>query len=162
MKRWLAYPLLWTLLVATWLVLDESYGLGAGLLGIFVALGATRALRTLDFPEVSIARPRAAIELVCLVLADVVRSNVAVASIVLHPGVRKRTSGFVRVPLELAHPAGLAALACIITSTPGTAWARYDSTRRILVMHVLDLVDEETMIRTVKDRYERRLLEIFR
>ena len=162
MKRWFPFPLLWTLLFATWLVLDESYGLGATILGGFVALAATHALRALELPAVSLARPRAAIELACLVVADVVRSNIAVASIVLQPRMRKRTSGFVQVPLELAHPAGLAALACIITSTPGTAWARYDSTRRIVVIHVLDLIDGETWIRTIKDRYERRLLEIFR
>ena len=29
------------------------------------------------------------------------------------------------------------------------------------MIHVLDLVDESEWIRTIKDRYERRLLEIF-
>ena len=162
MKRWLPFPVLWVLLLAMWLALNDSYTVGDALLGAFVALGATLGLRAVQLPAVSLARPRAAIELAGLVLADVVRSNIAVARIVLQPGVRSRTSGFVRIPLELAHPAGLAALACIITSTPGTAWARYDSTRRILFIHVLDLVDDETWIRTIKDRYERRLLEIFR
>ena len=28
-------------------------------------------------------------------------------------------------------------------------------------LHVLDLVDEETWVRLIKDRYERRLMEIF-
>jgi multicomponent K+:H+ antiporter subunit E len=67
----------------------------------------------------------------------------------------------VQIPLELRHPAALAALACIITATPGTAWARYDSVRGVLTMHILDLIDDETWIRTIKERYERRLLEIF-
>ena len=31
------------------------------------------------------------------------------------------------IPLELRDPGGLAALACIITATPGHAWARYDA-----------------------------------
>lgn len=52
-------------------------------------------------------------------------------------------------------------LACIITSTPGTAWARYDSARGVLTIHVLDLIDEQAWLRTIKDRYERRLREIF-
>ena len=30
-----------------------------------------------------------------------------------------------------------------------------------LLLHVLDLVDEETWVRLIKDRYERRLMEIF-
>jgi multicomponent K+:H+ antiporter subunit E len=52
-------------------------------------------------------------------------------------------------------------LACIITSTPGTAWARYDSARGVLTMHILDLIDEREWVDIIKQRYERRLLEIF-
>jgi len=70
--------------------------------------------------------------------------------------------GFLDIPLTLRNPAGLAALACIITSTPGTAWAGYDATSGVLTMHVLDLVDAEAMRDTIRERYERRLMEIFR
>jgi multicomponent K+:H+ antiporter subunit E len=55
----------------------------------------------------------------------------------------------------------LAVLACIITSTPGTIWVDFDSAKGRLMIHVLDLVDEATWIHTIKDRYERLLLEIF-
>ena len=58
-------------------------------------------------------------------------------------------------------PYGLAMLACIITATPGTIWAGLSADGRYLTIHVLDLQDEETWIRTIKDRYERRLMEIF-
>jgi multicomponent K+:H+ antiporter subunit E len=90
-----------------------------------------------------------------------VRSNVAVLRIVFHPAMRGRTSGFLSLPLELRHPGGLAILACIITATPGTSWARYDAARNVLTIHVLDLVDEHAWIAQFKDRYERRLMEIF-
>jgi multicomponent K+:H+ antiporter subunit E len=52
-------------------------------------------------------------------------------------------------------------LACIITATPGTSWARYDRENNALTIHVLDLVDEQAWIEQFKQRYERRLLEIF-
>ena len=55
----------------------------------------------------------------------------------------------------MRNPVGLAALACIITSTPGTAWAGYDPSSGVLTMHILDLVDDETWVHTIKDRYER-------
>jgi multicomponent K+:H+ antiporter subunit E len=58
-------------------------------------------------------------------------------------------------------PYGLTALACIITATPGTVWVEYDSAEGTMLLHVLDLVDEDDWVRTVKDRYERRLMEIF-
>jgi multicomponent K+:H+ antiporter subunit E len=91
----------------------------------------------------------------------VIRSNIAVSRIVIHRGARGQTAGFLEIPLRLRNPAGLAALACIITSTPGTTWAGYDSGSGVLTMHILDLVDEEAWVHTIQDRYERRLMEIF-
>jgi multicomponent K+:H+ antiporter subunit E len=73
----------------------------------------------------------------------------------------RSVSGFVEIPLELTDPYGLAALACIITSTPGTVWVRHDPEERRLLIHVLDVVDEEGWIRSIQQRYERPLLEIF-
>ena len=52
-------------------------------------------------------------------------------------------------------------LACIITATPGTVWARYDSARSMLTLHVLDVVDENAQVNVIKHRYERPLMEIF-
>ena len=161
MKRWLPFPLLWVLLVAMWLALNETLASAHLLLGAGVALAAILALSVLQEPQTRLRRPRLAAELLWLVLTDVVRSNIAVARIVLRIGTRKQTAGFLEIPLTLRNPVGLAALACIITSTPGTAWAGYDPGSGVLTMHVLDLVDDETWVRTIKDRYERRLVEIF-
>jgi multicomponent K+:H+ antiporter subunit E len=162
MKRWLPFPLLWMLLLGMWLVLNETLAPGQVILGGAIALGAVWGYRALQEPVVKFRAPRAAIELFWLVFVDIVRSNVAVARIALQPGVRGRTAGFIAIPLRLRNPVGLAALACIITSTPGTAWAGYDSKSGVLTMHVLDLVDEETWMRTITDRYERRLIEVFK
>jgi multicomponent K+:H+ antiporter subunit E len=95
------------------------------------------------------------------VAADIVRSNIAVALIVLGVTGRERKSGFVHIPLDLRQPYGLAVLACIITSTPGTLWVSFDEATGTLTIHVLDLIDESEWIRTIKGRYERLLLEIF-
>ena len=62
---------------------------------------------------------------------------------------------------ELRDPYGLAVLACIITSTPGTIWVNFNSAKGTLMIHVLDLIDENVWIDTIKHRYERPLLEIF-
>ena len=161
MKRWLPFPLLWVLLVAMWLVLNEALATAHVILGAFVALAAVLGLRLLQEPQTRFRRPRVAVELLWLVFVDVVRSNIAVSMIVLRPGARGRKAGFIEIPLQLRNPVGLAALACIITSTPGTAWARYDPGSGVLTMHILDLVDEVTVVRITKDRYERRLVEIF-
>jgi len=162
MKRWLPFPGLSLALLAMWLILNQTLDTGHVLLGAALALGGGYVLAGLQPPQWSVRRRgRALGVLLWLVFADIVRSNIAVARIVVQPGIRGRTSAFVSLPLELRHPGGLAALACIITATPGTSWARYDGARNLLTIHVLDLVDEAAWVRLFKARYERLLMEIF-
>jgi multicomponent K+:H+ antiporter subunit E len=150
-------PLLGLLLF--WLVLNQSMSPGQALIGLAVAAAGTLMLRTLEFPAVGSRRVYTALRLLGRVVVDVVRSNLAVARIVLgQPAVK---SGFVDIPLELRSDYGLATLACIITATPGTLWVALDEDKCSLRIHVLDLIDEEEWIRTIKRRYEQPLLEIF-
>ena len=55
----------------------------------------------------------------------------------------------------------LAVLAMIVTATPGTAWAELAADRSVLLLHVLSLEDEAEVVATIKERYERPLMEIF-
>jgi multicomponent K+:H+ antiporter subunit E len=152
---------LWLALTAMWLVLNGTLAFADLIIGALAALAAVLGLARLQPPSGRMRRPLAAAALAGIVLLDIVRSNVAVATIVLRRGTRGRTAGFVHIPLDIRQPAALAVLACIITSTPGTAWAGYDSRSKVLTMHVLDLVDDATWVHTIKERYERRLMEIF-
>jgi multicomponent K+:H+ antiporter subunit E len=162
MTRWLPYPMLSLLLFAMWLALNESLAAGHVLLALALGFAGGLILRRLVLPQRrGKRRLRAIVELVWLVFADIVRSNLAVARIVLNPDIRGRRAGFLTMPLAVRHPGALASLACIITATPGTSWARYDSRLNALTIHVLDLVDEEAWVAQFKTRYERRLQEIF-
>jgi multicomponent K+:H+ antiporter subunit E len=149
-------------LLALWLLLQQSLAAADLLLGVAIAAAGALAYARLRSPAPRPRfRPRAALELVALFIDDVVRSNFAVARIVLGRHRGERRSGFLTLPLELRDPRGLAVLACIVTGTPGTSWARYDAARNTVTIHMLDLVDGETWARDFKARYERRLLEIF-
>ncbi len=161
MTRLLPFPLVSAGLLVLWLLLNQTLSLGQILLGLAVALAGGRALAALQPPKARIRRPGVILRLTSLVLADIVRSNLAVARIVLGFGRRELTSGFVNIPLDLRDPYGLAALACIVTSTPGTLWVNFDAAKGVLTIHVLDLIDEREWVRTIKGRYERHLLEIF-
>jgi multicomponent K+:H+ antiporter subunit E len=161
MRRIVPFPLASAGLVALWLLLNQTFSPGHLLLGGLVALVGGWLLAALELPKTRLRRLAPIVRLAGFVAADIVRSNVAVALIVL--GIREgdRTSGFVHIPLELRQPYGLAILACIITSTPGTLWVSFDEATGSLTIHVLDLIDESGWIRTIKGRYERLLLEIY-
>jgi multicomponent K+:H+ antiporter subunit E len=154
--------LLFAVLLAFWLVLNQSLAPAQVLLGSVLALAGIAVLARLEpRPGRARSRPMAVARLVALLVDDIVRSNLAVARIVLGLGPRRRTPGFLSLPLETRHPGALAAMAVIITATPGTSWVGYDAERNTLTIHVLDLADEDAWTRFFKQRYERMLMEIF-
>jgi len=161
MTRLLPFPIASFSLLALWLLLNQTVTVGHILLGCLVALTGGWILTVLELPSTRLRRPGLMLRLLGLVAIDIVRSNLAVGRIVLGFGRRERTPGFVNIPLDMRNPYGLGALACIITSTPGTLWVKFDAQKSSLMIHVLDLIDEGEWIRTIKDRYERHLLEIF-
>jgi multicomponent K+:H+ antiporter subunit E len=154
-------PVLTAALLLTWLLLNDTLSLGDVLLGLLLATvlaSSSGALRPL---QPRIRRGHLALVLFGLVLRDIVRSNINVARIVLGLRSRKLHSGFVKIPLDLHDPHGLAVLAAIVTATPGTVWVAHDAAKSVLTLHVLDLRSETEWIDWVKNRYERLLKEIF-
>lgn len=155
-------PVLVLGLTALWLLLNQTLAPGQIVLGAALALALAWASSTLRPLRAHLRRVDVAAVLMLVVLKEIVRSNVGVARIVL--GLtrgRKVRSGYLRIPLDLRDPHGLAALATIVTSTPGTVWVGLSADGSILTLHVLDLKDEEAWIRLVKARFERPLMRIF-
>ncbi len=159
MSRLLPYPVLAASLLVMWLVLNGPSP-GHIALGAVVALVASRIMAALEPAKPRLRRWYLIPRLVLIVLLDITRSNVAVTRNILG-GSSSRKAGFVTIPLRLRDRTGLAVLAVIITSTPGTAWVEYHSGSGRLMIHVLDLVDEREVIDQIKQRYESLLLEIF-
>jgi multicomponent K+:H+ antiporter subunit E len=162
MTRLLPYPAAALGLLLLWLLLQESVSSGAILFGAVLALVGSGILAVLMVPAGRRIRWRPIPGLLRDVLVEVVRSNNAVARIIVQPGAPSALrSGFVQVPLDMRDPRGLSALACILTATPGTVWVDYDAREGTMLLHVLDLVDEEAWVRIIKDKWERRLMEVF-
>ena len=161
MKRRPVVPLLPLSLLLTWLLLTGELSFGNVLLGLFFAVLITAAVASLRPLRARPHRLFTALALCWHVFVDIVHSNLAVARIILS-GVRQPPRiGFVKIPLDLRDPHGLAMLSIIITGTPGTVWAGHDARSNELTLHVLDLQDEAAWTRTIKHRYERPLMEIF-
>jgi multicomponent K+:H+ antiporter subunit E len=149
-------------LTCMWLLLNGTVAIGDILLGLAVSLLMVFGFRAVRPQLPRLRRPQIALLLLCRVFADIVRSNIAVARIVLGlNGGRAIHSGFLDIPLELRDPHGLAALSTIVTSTPGTIWVDLSPDGATLTLHVLDLQDERAWIDTIKHRYESLLMEIF-
>lgn len=160
MRRLLPHPVLAGFLLVLWLVLQQSAGLGHILFGSVIAIAVSMAASAIIPERITIRRPLKFIQLIAVAGLDIIRSNLAVMSVLFHPRPRP-TAGFIEMDLTLKNPFALAILAVILTATPGSAWLEYDRERSTVLIHVFDLVDEDAWVATVKKRYESLLLEIF-
>ena len=158
----LVAPVLTLTLVAIWLLLNETLAVGHIVIGAVLAVLLMLGAAQLRPVQPHVRRLSTIVPLFAAVLIDIVRSNIGVARIVLGlvPD-RDVRSGFLEIPLDMRDAHGLAMLAAIVTSTPGTAWVDLSADGRTLTLHLLDLRDEAEWIRTIKHRYERRLMAIF-
>jgi multicomponent K+:H+ antiporter subunit E len=161
MKRLFPSPFLAVALFVLWLVLVQSLDAGNVLLGAGLAVFWSAVTAPLMTTPPRLKRPLVVAALLARVVHDMVISNVKVSWLILTRPSRALRSGFIRVPLELSDPTGLAALAMIVTFTPGTAWSQLSADRRMLLVHVLEHEGESSMVRFIQSRYERPLRRIF-
>ena len=161
MKMLLPAPLLSVALFLLWLLLNRSVSSGQLLLAALLGLLLPLLLRGLRPLPVRVRHPLTIVRLALHVVWDTSVSNFNVVRFLMLPSHRKHPAGFVRIPLELRDPNGLAVLAMIVCITPGTSWAEISRDRSLLMLHVLEVDDPEEVIEHVKRRYERPLMEIF-
>lgn len=158
MKKMLPFPVLSVALAACWLAL-AGISPSNFVLALVLALIIPRVTAPLLGTLPGIRSAGAALRLAGLVAWDIVLANIAVARLVLGPIARLRP-GFVRVPLAVTHPHAIALFASIVSIVPGSVSMALTPDGRTLLVHVLDLEDAEHFIATIKERYERPLLEI--
>jgi len=161
MRYWFPYPLLSLSLLVLWLLINQSLSPGHIVLGTMLGIAFAWVMVNLQPDKTRLKTFGRIAVLTCHVAVDVVRSNIAVMSVILRTGTRPVNSGFVAIDISLRDENALALLACILTATPGTAWLEFDRQTGVLLIHVLDLENGQNWIDLIKRRYEAPLKEIF-
>lgn len=162
MKRFIPSPLLTLALLITWLLLNQTVAFAHILLGTALGIAAPLFARPLlPHGHARIRRPLALFKLLWLSLIEIVRSCFNVSRVILFARTDGLNSQFIRIPLDMKSPHGLAFLSCLINSTPGTVWVELLPDTHELVLHVFDLHDAQWWIDTIKTRYEQPLMELF-
>ena len=161
MKRLIPSPPLSVALFVVWLLLNQSLEASTLVSGLLLAVAVPLLTKGLRPATVRMRRPGVALRLAGVVLYDMSLSVFAVARALLTRRSDRIHSNFLRIPLDLRDPNGLAVLAMIMCLTPGTAWGEVAFDRSTLLIHVFDLDDEAAFIAQIKSRYERPLMEIF-
>ena len=145
-----------------WLMLNQTVHPAHWLLGSVLAIAAPLLARPLQpHGHARLRHPRALLRLLWFSAIEIVRSCFNVAQIIVLRRSADVNSRFIRVPLDLRSPHGLALLSCLINSTPGTVWVEILPDKHELLLHVFDLHDEAWWIDTIKTRYEGPIIEVF-
>lgn len=91
---------------------------------------------------------------------ELIKANFRVALSVMLPRERLRPA-IIAIPLEVATLDQVTVLANLITLTPGTLSLDVSDDRRVLYVHTMDLTSPDEFRREIKERYERRVMEVF-
>lgn len=161
LNRLFPHPHLTILLTLVWLLMVNRFSLNSLLFGGFlgIVIPFVTAPYWPDRPSIR-AWPRV-VEYIFVVLWDIIVANFTVARIVLFKSNANRKPAWVAVPLELHSPEAITVLAGTITLTPGTVSADLSAEGHFLLVHCLDAPDPDAVRDEIKQRYERRLMEIF-
>ena len=160
--RVLPHPALSVLLILVWMLLVNEFTFGALFLalvfGVLVPLVTSRFWP--DRPRIRFGPDAAAY--LAIVLFDIVMANFEIAWIILTRRNRDLRSHWLVIPTELRSAEAITVLAGTISLTPGTVSSDVSADGRTLLVHALDVADPEAEVARIKQRYETRLLKVFR
>lgn len=159
LDRWFPHPLMTLTLIGTWLLMNDTLAAGHVVLAVVLGIGIPRMTRRFWPDRLPVRRPFTALRFLFVVLWDIVIANFNVARLILGSPDALRP-GFVRVPLDVTNDFAITLLASVISLTPGTVSSDLDARRRFLLVHVLDVDDEDALVADIKARYEAPIAEI--
>ncbi len=92
---------------------------------------------------------------------ELFKANIQVAYDVITPKFYMKP-GIVKVPLDAVTDIEISLLANLISLTPGTLSLDVSNDKKVLYVHAMYVSDKEKFIKSIKQGFEKRLLEILR
>jgi multicomponent Na+:H+ antiporter subunit E len=148
-----------TVLGVTWVALTGNLSLANVAFGVLLGWLAVRVARPLGpYPILAKVRPLKAAGLLLYLAWQIVVANLKVFAAVVGPR-RLLRPALVAVPLDVTTDGQIAALANLISLTPGTLSLDVSPDRRTLYVHAMFASSPEALRREIKNGFERRVLE---
>lgn len=159
--RLLPQPILTLVIAAVWLALANDVSLGNVVLGLVLGIAVPLLTQAYWPDRPRFRKPWRIVDFALVVLWDIIVSNIQVAMLILFRRSDSLRSQFISVPLDLTNAEAITILAGTITMTPGTVSADLSADGTAILVHCLETDDPEATVTAIKQRYERRLMEIF-
>jgi len=152
------YFILNIILAIIWSLLEEDINASNLIIGFILGHIVLQLSRRALGPSPYLYGIFKAIDLVLYFWVEIFKTNLRLVVDVLTP-INYMKPRIIAVPLDVTSDAEITALANLISLTPGSLSLDVSADRHVLYIHAMYAEDKNKVIRDVKDKLERRLLE---
>lgn len=144
-----------------WMFLSGRYDASGFIIGYILGILAIIAMRRFFGGRIYLHRVWAVIKLCALFFKELILANIAVLKVVLKPKLDMQPA-FFKYETALTQDWELTLLSSLITLTPGTVVVHISDDNKYLYVHAIDAADVEGTIDSIRDSFERAILEVSR
>ncbi|MFY3790139.1 Na+/H+ antiporter subunit E [Ureibacillus sp. MALMAid1270] len=141
--------------------LTSNYSPSGFVIGYLLGLLSIVALRRFFKYRLYIGRVWAVILLILLFIKELILANISVLILVLRPKLQMQPA-FFKYDTELKEEWEITLLSSLITLTPGTVVVHVSDDSKSLFIHVIDSKDINETIDSIKNSFEKAILEVSR
>ncbi|MEK5147848.1 MAG: Na+/H+ antiporter subunit E [Psychrobacillus psychrotolerans] len=158
----MAFQILLNVLIAlTWMFLSVSFKPTTFIVGYLIGLLMLFMLRKSFSSRFYMDRLWAVVKLTSLFLKELVMSNFSVLKLIIQPTMPIRPAIFA-MPTVLEQDWEITLLSSLITLTPGTVVIDISDDNKTLYIHSLDFEDIDEAIDSIRNTFEKAILEVSR
>jgi multicomponent Na+:H+ antiporter subunit E len=153
--------LLNTLLALAWIALTGTFTPTNFAIGFAVGFVLLWLTQRVMLPSNYFRKVPQVIGFVLFFLRELLQANLRMVVIVLSPRPAIRPA-VVAIPLDVRSDIEITLLANLITLTPGTLYLDVSQDRCVMYVHTMHVDDLDAFRRSIKDGFERRVMEVLR
>lgn len=158
----MAFQLLINLTIAiVWMFLNSDWSPVSFVIGFVIGILLLFLLRRFLPTRFYLANVIAVIKLTLIFIRELILSNISVLKLVLAPNLNMKP-GIFAYKTELKSEWEITLLSSLITLTPGTLVIDVSDDNQTLYIHAIDVPDAEETIQSIKDSFEKAIMEVTR
>ncbi|TFE03776.1 Na+/H+ antiporter subunit E [Jeotgalibacillus salarius] len=144
-----------------WMFLTGSFSISSFIIGYLLGLLVIYVLRRFFQTRIYILRVWAILKLTLLFTYELIKANIEVLAIVLRPKMDLKP-GIFKYDTKLEHGWEVTLLSLLITLTPGTLVVDVSDDNGTLYIHALNAADIKSNISSIREGFEKAIMEVSR
>jgi multicomponent Na+:H+ antiporter subunit E len=144
-----------------WMFLSGRMSSSGFVIGYLLGMLCIIAMRRFFPGRLYLGRVWAVIKLCVLFLKELILANIAVLKVVLQPKLTLEPA-FFKYETKLTREWEITLLSSLITLTPGTVVVHISDDSKYLFVHAIDAADVEDTVVSIRDSFEKAILEVSR